>query len=95
MPQGDVREESYLTSRAKWVEAKLAARAAWETLHGDAGSAICQFVDTQRNAIITMSSHDRKGLPRAILGSVTGECVRESGVPVLILRTATRPSTSS
>lgn len=36
--------------------------------------------------VIVMGTHSRTGLPRALLGSVTGQVIRRSGTPVLAIR---------
>jgi nucleotide-binding universal stress UspA family protein len=35
--------------------------------------------------MLAMSSHARRGLGRTIFGSVTAACIRNSGMPVLVL----------
>jgi nucleotide-binding universal stress UspA family protein len=92
--QGDVMEESYIRSRARHATQKWGIQVNWDTLHGDTASAICEYVKSRQNVVVAMSSHGRRGLSRAILGSVAGECVRRAGVPVLVYHaeTSSRPS---
>jgi nucleotide-binding universal stress UspA family protein len=53
-------------------------------LHGEAGDAICRYVNGMQNTMLAMTSHARGGLERALLGSVAATCIRKAGVPMLI-----------
>jgi nucleotide-binding universal stress UspA family protein len=85
IPAGDVLESSYVRSRAEWIEHTYGVRPEWEVLHGDPADAICRYLEGQRDAILAISSHSRSGLKRTIFGSVTSECLRRSGCPLLVL----------
>ncbi len=52
------------------------------------GTPAQSIIDFSRSAdvnLIIMTTHNRRGLKRAILGSVSAEVVRESGIPVLTI----------
>ncbi len=83
-PKGDVLESSYVRSKADRILRDYDLEADWDVLHGNPGPAICEYVGELQGVVLAMSSHGRTGVPRAILGSVAGECVRRAGVPVLI-----------
>lgn len=52
-----------------------------------AGPEILSYADEQGMDLIVMSTHGRRGLGRALLGSVTQEVVRRAECPVLTLQT--------
>jgi nucleotide-binding universal stress UspA family protein len=85
IPAGDVLESSYIRSQAERIEKTYGVRPDWDVLHGEPADAICRYLSGQRDTILAMSSHSRSGLRRTIFGSVTSECLRRSGAPLLIL----------
>jgi nucleotide-binding universal stress UspA family protein len=44
------------------------------------------YADEKGADLIVMGTHDRSGLDRLVIGSVTDEIVRESTVPVVVCR---------
>lgn len=84
LPLGDVLESSYLQSKAAQINQKYQITPGWEVLHGEAGDAICRYVNGMPNTMLAMTSHARGGLERAVLGSVAAACIRKAGVPMLI-----------
>jgi nucleotide-binding universal stress UspA family protein len=94
----DVVESSYVHGRAKEIKRKHGIEADWEVLHGDPADAICGYLKGQQDAMLAMSTHTRAGLTDTIFGSVTVECVRRAGVPLLVYRPRRRrrrPETES
>jgi nucleotide-binding universal stress UspA family protein len=85
IPADDVLESSYVRWQAERVEKDYGVRSDWDVLHGDPGDAICRYLEGQHNTMLAMSSHSRTGVKRTIFGSVTSECFRRSGVPLLVL----------
>jgi nucleotide-binding universal stress UspA family protein len=85
IPAGDVLESSYIRSQAEGIEKTYEVRPDWDVLHGEPADAICRYLEGQRDTILAMSSHSRSGLKRTIFGSVTSECLRRSGIPLLVL----------
>jgi nucleotide-binding universal stress UspA family protein len=53
---------------------------------GDARELIPQLAKTEGAGLIVVGSHGRRGVARALLGSVAESLVRSSGVPVLVVR---------
>lgn len=53
---------------------------------GDARDVILQMADELKTDLIVMGTHGRRGISRALLGSVTETVVRTSPVPVLTVR---------
>jgi nucleotide-binding universal stress UspA family protein len=66
------------------TEAGLKARKV--IAEGEAAAAILHTCDTEDVPLIAMCTHGRSGLSRTVMGSVADEVVRESHVPVLLLR---------
>ncbi len=56
---------------------------------GPPSEAILRFVDEMRVDLVVMGTHGRKGLGRAVLGSVTDAVVRSASVPVLTVHGGT------
>jgi nucleotide-binding universal stress UspA family protein len=55
-------------------------------MKGGAYETILQYVDDEDIDVVVMGTHGRRGLDRALLGSVTERIVRTSDVPVLTVR---------
>ncbi len=58
---------------------------------GDAAEAINRFAVALRASMIVVGTHGRKGLKRAILGSVAENVVRKATCPVLVMRPISHP----
>ncbi len=84
VPASDVLESSYVKRTASRIKHEHGIDANWEVLHGPAGKAISDYAKDQTGVLLAMSSHARAGLKQTILGSVTAECLRRSGAPVLV-----------
>ncbi len=82
--QTDLLESSYLHRQARAIKKNYGIDAQWEMLHGDPADAICRQVLGLPDTMLAMTSHGRGSIQRALLGSVTGECIRKSGVPMLV-----------
>ena len=84
LPNRDVLESSYLQAKAADIKKKYQIEPAWDVLHGEAGEALCRYVNGMHNTMLAMTSHARAGLERALLGSVAATCIRKARVPMLI-----------
>jgi nucleotide-binding universal stress UspA family protein len=84
LPSSDVLESSYLKAKAAEIKKRYQIEAAWDVLHGEAGEAICRYLNGMEETLLAMTSHARDGLERAFLGSVAGTCIRKAGVPMLL-----------
>jgi nucleotide-binding universal stress UspA family protein len=80
----DVLESSYVHAKADEIRKKYAIEAEWDVLHGEAGDAICRYLDGMQDTLLAMTSHARGGIEKAFFGSVAASCIRHAGVPVLI-----------
>jgi nucleotide-binding universal stress UspA family protein len=82
--KSDVLESSYLRRKAADVKAAHRMDADWEVLHGDAGDALCRYLEGMPDTLLAMTTRARSAVERALLGSVAGYCVRHAGVPLLL-----------
>jgi nucleotide-binding universal stress UspA family protein len=80
----DLLESSFLKATAREVKRKFGAESDWEVLHGSAAEAISNYAGQQSDCILAMTSRGRAGLEMTLLGSVSRECLRHAGVPVLL-----------
>jgi nucleotide-binding universal stress UspA family protein len=80
---GDVQESNYVRARARDITDRYGAATGWEVLHGDPKHAIPEFVRSLGHAMLAMTTHGRTGLRGVLTGSVTAQCLRDAGVPVL------------
>ena len=55
-----------------------------EVLEGTVGPAICAYAQDQRASAIVVGSRGRRGLKRALLGSVSDHLVRHAPCPLII-----------
>ena len=90
-PQWDLDELLRDKEREHLAVALQRARAAGvhatsELLDGPITAALEVYIETMAIDLVVMSTHGRRGLTRAVLGSVAERCVRVSRVPVLLLR---------
>ena len=82
--RGDILESSYLQRKARETEDHWGIAADWDVLHGSPGTAICAYLTGRPDSLLAMTSHARAGLERTFFGSVSAECLRRVGVPILI-----------
>lgn len=80
----DVLESSYLQRKTAQIGDTYGIKPQWEVLHGDPAEAICRYVSDTPTGLLTMTTHARSGLERAVIGSVAATCVRRAGVPLLL-----------
>ncbi|MCK5181054.1 MAG: universal stress protein [Dehalococcoidia bacterium] len=53
---------------------------------GRAGEAILSYADSNNVNLIAIATHGRRGLERGVFGSVADYVLRESGLPMLVVR---------
>jgi len=75
----------YLQRKVREVKGR-GLRCSYKLVMGHPGKSIINLCRKERIDLAVMSTHGRGGLKRAILGSVADEVVRESKVPVLVIR---------
>ena len=82
---GVKRARNQLNTRRRQLEEKgIKARA--EVLTGDPATMIKKFAKSEKVDLIVMATRGRRGITRAILGSVADDIVRSDVAPVLLLR---------
>jgi nucleotide-binding universal stress UspA family protein len=82
--QSDISESSYLHWQAADIKKKYAITAQWEVLHNEPATAICEYLKGMQETLLMLTTHARGVVERALLGSVAAECIRRSGVPLLL-----------
>ena len=76
----DYLEKLAVPLRKKGIQVKTVA------IPGRADEAILDYANTNSINLITIATHGRGGLRRAVFGSVADHVLRESGLPVLVIR---------
>lgn len=56
------------------------------TLQGTAGEVIVSYAQNEDADLIALATHGRSGLGRVIFGSVADHVLRESGLPILVIK---------
>ena len=87
-------ERAYLEERARQLRSLVAATVVADHLTGSPVEAIAEIAASTQVSLIVMTTHGRTGVSRVWLGSVADGVVRSAGVPVLMLRPTTEPSTA-
>ena len=80
-----IRSEEYLGNLALGFK-KLGIRTKCEILEGLAGESIIKYAKANSINLIALVTHGRSGVGRMILGSTADFVIRESGLPILIIR---------
>jgi nucleotide-binding universal stress UspA family protein len=55
-------------------------------MHGRAETAIADYAREVPHCLVAMTTHGRSGIGRWLLGSVANRVIRQSGAPVLVIR---------
>lgn len=79
-------ENKYLESTVAELGTGAAVSTTHAVLHGEATEMICARAKDVGADLVVMTSHGRTGLSRAWLGSVADAVLRQSAIPVLLLR---------
>lgn len=86
-------DEEYLRTIAKRASLTGFTSTTYSVLDGNPADAICAEAKRTGTDLIVMTSHFRTGLARVWAGSVSDRIVRNSGLPVLMVRVAHHPKT--
>jgi nucleotide-binding universal stress UspA family protein len=70
--------------------APTSAASGWDPFHGEPAEAILRVASACRADLIVMETHGRRGLARALMGSVAETVLRLSPTPVLTVSAAAR-----
>ena len=91
-----LQDKKKLSKARRYLSRKvrdLATRGITSSYHisvGDPVQSIANYCHPLKIDLIVMATRGRAGLKRAIAGSVTDHLIRESGVPVLVIRRRTQ-----
>ncbi len=85
-PETERAARTYLDGIAERASEEIGESVSFALLDGPVAEALREYVRTQAISIIVMSTHGRRGLSRAWLGSVAAGVIRESRTPVLLVR---------
>jgi nucleotide-binding universal stress UspA family protein len=77
--------ESYVMERTQELQ-DLGVRAEGKVRYGDPAEEILDHVTWDHIDLIAMATHGRTGLKRVVLGSVAEHVLRQTPVPMLLLR---------
>jgi nucleotide-binding universal stress UspA family protein len=85
--ESEVQEtKAYLESLAQALRQK-GLHAEYVILHGlQVGEAIVSYADGNNVGLIAIATHGRSGLGRLVFGSVADFVLRESGLPILLVK---------
>jgi len=81
----DNTAKAYLKQVAQPMD-KQGIQVKCETLMGSPGSTIISYINENNIDLIAIASHGHSGLRNVLLGSVAEYVVRESDLPILIIR---------
>jgi nucleotide-binding universal stress UspA family protein len=82
--------KDYLENIAQSIRQKQ-VEVEWLMLQGEAGEVIVDCAKNNNVGMITIATHGRGGLTRTLFGSVTDYVLRESGLPILLIRPKPAP----
>jgi nucleotide-binding universal stress UspA family protein len=82
----EIEAMSYLKSWAGRIEAERGLSIECAAVFGAPGQAIVQYAGENGVDLITIATHGRSGLGRVVIGSVADFIIRQSGIPILLIR---------
>lgn len=85
-PAAEKAARAYLDGVCDRVSDDIGESVSFGLLDGPVAEAICEYASAQQVSIVVMSTHGRRGLSRAWLGSVAAGVVRTAPAPVLLVR---------
>ena len=77
--------QRYLRRKLRGVATK-GIKGSHYVVTGTPDESITKFCQKEGVGLVVMTTHGKSGLKRAIMGSVADKIIRESGVPVLVIR---------
>ena len=87
--QEEHKAELYLNTVAKRLLEENGLHANCVTMQGSPGQAIVQYAARDKSELIAIATHGRSGPGRVIFGSVADFVLRQSGLPILLIRPGT------
>lgn len=77
--------QEYLTKKGQELR-KAGFKVEWEVRQGIPADEIIAAARAHNIDVIVITTHGRSGLGRVVFGSVADRVIRESGIPVLVIR---------
>jgi nucleotide-binding universal stress UspA family protein len=77
---------TYLNNLANRIQSEHGISAECVTMVGAPGESIVKYAAENQIELITIATHGRGGLGRALIGSVADYVIRQSGIPILLIR---------
>jgi nucleotide-binding universal stress UspA family protein len=84
--KNEVESLSYLKKWADRLMAEYGMSAESVAMFGAPGEAIVKYAAENGVDLVTIATHGRSGLGRVLIGSVADYVVRQSGIPILLIR---------
>ena len=81
--------KQYLSGKVRKLKPR-GIKAEYNVIVGDPAQSIMRFAQKDHIDLLIMTTHGKGGIKRAVMGSITGEVVRESGKPVLVVNPQAR-----
>jgi nucleotide-binding universal stress UspA family protein len=78
--------ESYLAALADLTQTQNNVAVSFESTLGEAGASIVEFADDNEIDLIALATHGRSGPGRVVLGSVADHVIRNTRLPILLIR---------
>jgi nucleotide-binding universal stress UspA family protein len=78
--------EDYLKSLTNNLETEGNLKVSYEEVVGVAGPSIVEYCEKNNIDLIAIATHGRSGPGRVVLGSVADYVIRNSGIPILLIR---------
>jgi nucleotide-binding universal stress UspA family protein len=78
--------ESYLAALADRIQTENKVNVTYDSSLGDAGESIVEYADDNEIELIAIATHGRSGPGRAVLGSVADYVIRNTRLPILLIR---------
>lgn len=85
-PEAERGARTYLDDVADRTSDDLGESVSFALLDGRVAEAVCAYARSNGISLLVMSTHGRRGVSRAWLGSVAAGIIREAPAPVLLVR---------
>lgn len=80
------KAKTYLRRVAKTLKQKGLKKIELAVMEGTPGPAIVDYANDNKVDLIALASHGHGGLKRMVLGSIADLVIRESGLPILVIK---------
>jgi nucleotide-binding universal stress UspA family protein len=77
---------AYLKALAARLLSENSIKAECVTVMGVAGQAVVKYATENQVELIAIATHGRSGFGRAVIGSVADYVIRQSGIPILLVK---------